>query len=156
MLSLPAVCTSAPYNLRMDAPAENIFVKILRGELPSHEVYSDDDTYAFLDIFPHAPGHTLVVPRSYSEHILEASEHDLAACLCTVRKLIPALLKVTGAAGATVLSNMGREAGQMVPYLHFHIIPRSKGSKLHGEPGNAGDQAALAKLAQRIRDELAR
>jgi histidine triad (HIT) family protein len=138
------------------AHSENIFVRILRGELPSHEVYSDEDTYAFLDIFPHAPGHTLVVPRIFSEHILEASEQELAACLRTVRQLIPAIAAATGAAGATVLTNIGREAGQMVPYLHFHIIPRSAGSKLHSEQGGQGDDKELAAMAAKIREELAR
>jgi len=136
--------------------SDNIFVKILRGELPSHAVYSDEDTYAFLDIFPHSPGHTLVVPRIYSGHILEATEQDIAACLRTVRRLIPAILAATGSAGATVLSNMGREAGQMVPYLHFHIIPRAAGSKLHGEQVGAADTKDLAAMAAKIKDELDR
>ena len=145
------------YNLRMDtAHSDNIFVKILRGELPSHGVYSDEDTYAFLDIFPHAPGHTLVVPRIYSEHILEASEQEIAACLRTVRRLIPAVIAASGAAGVTVLTNMGREAGQMVPYLHFHIIPRAAGSKLHGEQGLQANEAELALIAEKIRQELQR
>lgn len=140
----------------MDSHTDNIFVRILRGELPSHAVYSDEDTYAFLDIFPHAPGHTLVVPRIYSEHILEASEREISACLCTVRRLIPAVVAASGAAGATVLTNMGREAGQMVPYLHFHIIPRAAGSKLHGELGGQADEKELVAMAAKIRAELER
>lgn len=141
----------------MDAAfSENTFVRILRGELPSHEVYGDEDTYAFLDIYPHAPGHTLVIPRSFSEHILEASDHDIVACLRTVRRLVPAVMAATGAAGVTVLTNMGREAGQMIPYLHFHIIPRAAGSKLSGEPGPAADQLELAHMAQLIKEELLR
>lgn len=140
----------------MDAAhSENVFVRILRGELPSHEVYSDAATCAFLDINPHAPGHTLVIPRVFSEHIVEAGETEVAACLHTVRLLIPAIMQATGAAGASVVTNMGREAGQMIPYLHFHIIPRSKGSTLSGEPGGAADQAELAAMAQVIRETLA-
>jgi histidine triad (HIT) family protein len=137
------------------AHSDNVFVKILRGELPSHAVYSDDDTYAFLDIFPQAAGHTLVVPRIYSEHILEATEQEIAACLRTVRRLIPAIIAATGSAGATVLTNMGRDAGQMVPYLHFHIIPRSPGSKLTSEQGGHGVEAELAAMAEKIRAALA-
>jgi histidine triad (HIT) family protein len=138
------------------AHSDNIFVKILRGELPSHAVFSDDATYAFLDIFPQTPGHTLVVPRNFSEHILEATEQDIAACLRTVRRLLPAVIAASGSAGATVLTNMGREAGQMVPYLHFHIIPRAVGSKLHGEQGGQADDAELAAMAVKIRAELER
>ncbi|MDQ3023402.1 MAG: HIT family protein [bacterium] len=138
------------------AQSENIFVRILRGELPSHEIYSNSDTCAFLDINPHAPGHTLVVPRLFSEHIMEASDADIAACMRTVRRIIPALIGATGAAGVTVLSNMGREAGQMIPYLHFHVIPRAAGSKLSGEIGASADQDELAAMAQKIRAELER
>ena len=108
-----------------EAPSDNIFGMILRSEIPSWEVYSDDRTYAFLDIFPQAAGHTLVIPRSYAENVLECSEDDLFACLRTVRKLMPAIRTAMGAQGATVLTNTGAEAGQSVPYLHFHIIPRS-------------------------------
>ncbi len=107
------------------APEGNIFGRILSGELPSWEVYSDDQTYAFLDIFPQNPGHTLVIPRSYAENILESSEAELAACLATVRRLMPAITEAVGAKGVTVLTNTGIAAGQTVPYLHFHIIPRS-------------------------------
>lgn len=116
------------------APADNIFGKILRRELPSWEIYSDEMTYAFLDIFPQSPGHTLVIPRSYSENVMECSEAELLACLLTVRKLMLIIRDAVGAKGVTLLTNTGIEAGQSVPYLHFHIIPR-----------NASDHVSLYK-----------
>jgi len=107
-----------------EAPADNIFGKILRGEIPSTEVYSDNHVYCFLDLYPQNPGHTLVIPRNFSANVLDADEADVVTCLRVVRKLIPAVKAASGAKGVTVVNNMGREAGQMVEYLHFHVIPR--------------------------------
>jgi histidine triad (HIT) family protein len=112
------------------APADNIFGKILRGEIPSTPVYANELVYCFLDLYPQNPGHTLVVPRNYSPNITEADAADLAACLQTVSRLIPALKAATGALGVSVITNMGREAGQMIEYTHFHVIPRHPGDKV--------------------------
>lgn len=138
-----------------EAPADNIFGRILRGELPSWEIYSDELTYAFLDIFPQNPGHSLVIPRSYSENIMQAREQDVVACLATVRKLMPAVQDAVGAKGVTVLTNTGIEAGQSVPYLHFHIIPRSTSDKvsLYKPGGQLGEQEAKL-IQQAIRQRL--
>jgi histidine triad (HIT) family protein len=137
-----------------EAPAENIFGKILRGEIPSTEIYSDNHVYCFLDLYPQNPGHTLVIPKSYSANIVDANEPDAITCLRVVRKLIPAIKAATGAAGATVVTNMGREAGQMVEYLHFHVIPRHAGDEVSlyqlGEqqtPEQLADMAAKIKAA---------
>lgn len=138
-----------------EAPADNIFGKILRAEIPSTEVYSDDAVYCFLDLYPQNPGHTLVIPRSYSENICSAQESDIAACLRAVRKLIPAIKAATGAKGASVVSNMGREAGQMVEYLHFHIIPRRPGDDVSFyKLGAEQTPQQLAEMAERIKAEL--
>jgi histidine triad (HIT) family protein len=137
------------------APADNIFGKILEREIPSTEVYSDDAVYCFLDLFPQAPGHTLVIPRSYSENICEAEPADIAACLATVQKLIPAIKAATGAQGVTVMTNMGREAGQMIEYLHFHIVPRNPGDKVSlYELGQEQSPEALAEMAGKIKVNL--
>ncbi|MBN2081542.1 HIT family protein [bacterium] len=138
-----------------EAPADNIFGKILKGEIPSTEVYSDNHVYCFLDLYPQNPGHTLVIPRNYSANVVEADESDVFTCLRVVRKLIPAVKAATGAAGVSVLANMGRDAGQMVEYLHFHIIPRHPGDSISMyELGEQQTPEQLAEMAARIRAEL--
>ena len=138
-----------------NAPEGNIFGMILRGEIPSYPVYEDGQVFAFLDIYPQAPGHTLVVPRSYSENILAATEEEIAACIKAVRLLQPALAQVTGAKGVTVVTNTGREAGQMIEYLHFHLIPRNPGDNVSLQHvGAAADPDELAQMAQKIKAAL--
>ncbi len=130
------------------APADNIFGKILAGEIPSTEVYSDEKVYCFLDLYPQNPGHTLVVPRNYSENLHAAEVDEVTACMLAVKKLIPAIIAATGAKGVTVMANMGREAGQMIEYLHFHVIPRHPGDDVSlyklGEEQTAADLNAMA------------
>ena len=108
----------------LKAPEGNIFGMVLAGDIPSYEVYSDEACYAFLDIYPQAPGHTLVIPRSFSPNIGAAAPEDVAACAAAVQKLIPAIMDATRTSGVTIISNMGKDAGQMIEYMHFHIIPR--------------------------------
>ncbi|MCB1187503.1 HIT family protein [bacterium] len=135
-----------------EAPSDNIFGKILRGEIPSWEIYSDEHTYAFLDIFPQSLGHTLVIPRSYSLHLGEATDAEVSACLATVRRLLPAVRDGVKAGGATVLTNIGAEAGQTVPYLHWHIIPRSKSDHVSlYKPGEQLQSADAERIQQAIR-----
>lgn len=136
-------------------PEDNLFVKILNGELPSHEVYQDDHTYCFLDIYPQARGHTLVIPKNFSPNAMEATAEDLQHCWETIRKLMPAIKTATGALGISVLTNTGREAGQMVEYLHFHILPRSPGDNISlSTLGEAADQAELEATKKAIREAL--
>jgi histidine triad (HIT) family protein len=138
-----------------DAPPDNIFARILRGELPSHRVYEDAAVVAILDIYPQTPGHTLVIPRSYSENLFAAPEADAVAGLRAVRRIAPAVQRATDAPGVTVITNTGREAGQMIEYLHWHIVPRYPHDKvsLH-QVGAAAEQPALEAMAERIRREL--
>lgn len=138
-----------------EAPADNIFGKILRGELPSYCVYQDNAVYAFLDIYPQSPGHTLVIPRSYSENVLVADEADIAATLAATRRIALVVQRAVSAPGVTILTNTGRDAGQMIEYLHWHIIPRHSGDKVSlsqlGPQASADD---LAAIAGRIQQEL--
>jgi histidine triad (HIT) family protein len=137
------------------APADNIFGRILRGELPSHRVYEDEYCVAILDLYPQAPGHTLVIPRSYCENIFTATAEEVSASLEVVRRLAPAIRRAVHAPGVTVLTNTGREAGQMIEYLHWHIIPRFSHDKvsLHHLGGQAQDEE-LAEMRRQIRAEL--
>ena len=137
------------------APEDNIFGKILKNELPSHEVYSNEHVYCFLDIFPQALGHTLVIPRNFSENVLVADEADILHCLQAVRLLMPAIKAATGAKGISVVTNTGREAGQMIEYLHFHLVPRYAGDSVSlSEIGPEQEAEALKDMAARIRAKV--
>jgi histidine triad (HIT) family protein len=138
-----------------EAPQDNVFARILRGELPCHRVYGNEETFAFLDIYPQTRGHTLVIPRNYSRNIVEASAEDRQACIDTVCRIAPVITELVCADGFSVVSNTGREAGQMIDYLHFHIIPRSKGDEINFQRlGVQEPPEVLEELAGQIRDKL--
>lgn len=101
-----------------------VFCKIISGELPSYKVYEDENTLAFLDINPVNPGHTLVVPKKHFANIEEADEESLCQVIRTAKKVGLSLKKKLGAVGYNVLEANDPEAGQSVPHLHFHLIPR--------------------------------
>ena len=105
----------------------NIFAKILRGELPCHKVYEDDRALAFLDIMPRAPGHTLVLPKAPARNILDVAPDDLAHVMTVVQKIAQAGMKAFGADGVTIQQFNEGAGGQVVFHLHVHIIPRHAG-----------------------------
>lgn len=115
---------------------ECIFCKIIAGEIPSYKVYEDEWTLAFLDIGPVNPGHTLVVPKKHFANIEEADEETLGRVIKTVKKVGLSLKKNLGVAGYNVLEANDSEAGQSVPHLHFHLIPRLPGDGLEFWPQN--------------------
>ena len=102
----------------------NVFAKILRGELPCHKVYEDEHVLAFLDIMPRAPGHTLVIPKAPARNLLDVKPDDLAHLVGVVRKVAATAMKVFGADGLTLQQFNEQAGGQVVLHLHFHIIPR--------------------------------
>jgi len=102
----------------------NIFAKILRGELPCHKVYEDDKAFAFLDIMPRAPGHTLVLPKAPARNILDIAPDDLAHVMQVAQKIARAGIKAFGADGVTVQQFNESAGGQVVFHLHVHVIPR--------------------------------
>src|ERR1043165_3272356 len=102
--------------------SNNIFAKILRGELPCHKVYEDDKVLAFLDIMPRAPGHTLVLPKAAARNILDIAPDDLAAVALVSQKVARAALKVFNADGITIQQFNEGAGGQVVFHLHMHII----------------------------------
>ena len=108
----------------------NIFAKILRGELPSHKVYEDDRAFAFLDIMPRAPGHTLVIPKAPARNILDVKPDDLAYVMTVAQKIAQAAMKVFSADGITVQQFNEAAGGQVVFHLHVHVIPRKDGIAL--------------------------
>lgn len=110
-----------------DYDQNNIFAKILRGELPCHKVYEDDKTLAFLDIMPRAPGHTLILPKAPARNLLDVKPDDLAAVHITAQKIAKAAMPVFEADGITVQQFNESAGGQVVFHLHVHIIPRKAG-----------------------------
>ncbi|WP_170587348.1 HIT family protein [Ruegeria arenilitoris] len=133
---------------------ENIFAKILRGEIPSTRVYEDDDTLAFMDIMPRADGHLLVIPKTPCRNVLDATPEQLAAVMTSVQKLARAIMRAFDAEGVTIQQFNEAAGGQEVFHLHFHVLPRHEGVSLR-PPGKMGDFDEIAKHAERIRAALA-
>lgn len=132
----------------------NIFAKILRGEIPSHRVYEDDNVVAFMDVMPQAEGHTLVVPKAPSRNILDADPATLAALIPVVQKVAVAAKKAFDADGITIMQFNEAPAGQSVFHLHFHVVPRKDGIAMRPHSGTMEDGAVLAANAQKLRDSL--
>ena len=101
-----------------------IFCKIVAGELPSFKVYEDEKTLAFLDIKPVNPGHTLVIPKAHYQNLEEIPFEELNALMAAVKKVGRLLKDKLGVAGYNINENNDPVSGQVVPHLHFHIIPR--------------------------------
>ncbi|MCR8826627.1 HIT family protein [Pseudosulfitobacter koreensis] len=132
---------------------QNIFAKILRGEIPNVTVYEDDDTLCFMDIMPRADGHCLVIPKTPCRNMLDASPDQLAACMRTVNKVSNAAMTAFGADGITLQQFNEAAGGQEVFHLHFHILPRHEGVATR-PPGQMGDMDAIKAHAQAISDAL--
>ena len=108
----------------------NIFAKILRGELPCYKVYEDDKTFAFLDIMPRAAGHTLVLPKAPARNILDVGPDDFAHVDAVAQKIAKAAMKAFEADGITMQQFNEGAGGQVVFHLHVHIIPRKAGAAM--------------------------
>lgn len=120
-----------------------IFCKIINGELPSYKVYEDDEILAFLDIGPVNYGHTLVIPKKHFLNIEDVDEETLCKIAKIVKKTGLALKTGLGAEGYNLTVNNDPVAGQIVPHLHFHVIPRSAGDNLPNWPqGKYGENEA--------------
>ncbi len=130
---------------------DNIFAKILRGEMPAVKVYEDDDTLAFMDVMPQSPGHTLVVPKTAAENLYDLPAEAAAAVLRTVQKLAPAVRDAMGADGIMLNQFNGPAAGQTVFHFHMHIVPRFDGVPLRRHSGDMEDPEKLAAHADKIR-----
>ena len=133
----------------------NVFAKILRGELPSHRVYEDEHAIAVMDVMPQAEGHVLVIPKAASRNILDADPAVLAETIPVVQKIARAVQEAFDADGVFVCQFNEPAAGQTVFHLHFHIIPRHEGIPLRPHSGTMADNSVLAANAEKIRAELA-
>lgn len=134
--------------------SENIFAKILRGEIPSVQVYEDDATLVFMDIMPRIAGHILVIPKTPARNLLDASPAQIAAVMATVQKLSHAVMAAFGADGVTIQQFNEAAGGQEVFHLHVHILPRHEAVGLNPR-GVMGDMDELQANADKIRAALA-
>ena len=132
----------------------NIFARILRGEIPAHKVFEDEHTLAFMDVMPQADGHTLVIPKVPAENLFDLPPAALAATILTTQRVARAVKKAFDVPGIMVAQLNGREAGQSVFHIHFHIVPRYHGVDLRMHAGKMADPAVLAEHAARIKAEL--
>jgi histidine triad (HIT) family protein len=132
----------------------NVFAKVLRGELPSHKIYEDEHTLAFLDIMPRAEGHALVITKEKATNLFDVSPESLAKLLAVVQKPAPQIKEAVGADGVLIAQYNGAAAGQTVFHLHVHIIPRKAGTELKPHSGKMEEQAKLAATAEKIRKKL--
>ncbi|MEQ8449742.1 MAG: HIT family protein [Nitratireductor sp.] len=135
--------------------ADNVFAKILRGELPAHKLYEDEHTLSLMDIMPRGDGHCLVIPKKPSRNIFDVEATDLAAVMATTQTLAKAVTRAFSADGVTIQQFNEPAGGQVVFHLHVHVIPRFEGVKLRPHTGEMADQAVLAEQAEKIRAALA-
>ena len=132
----------------------NVFAKILRGEMPCEKIYEDEHTLAFMDIMPRADGHVLVIPKNPARNLLDADPQDLGRAMVAVQKLARAVKAGMKADGITVQQFNESAGGQVVFHLHFHILPRWDGVKLGPPGGPMAPKEALAQHAGQIRAAL--
>jgi histidine triad (HIT) family protein len=133
----------------------NIFAKILRGELPAHKVYEDAHTLAFMDISPRAPGHTLIIPKNPARNLLDVDPQDLAHVAQTAQKIAKAVMKAFDADGVTMQQFNESAGGQVVFHLHVHVIPRHEGVTMKPPAGPMEKPEVLAEAAAKIKSALA-
>jgi histidine triad (HIT) family protein len=135
-----------------DYDPDNVFARMLRGEIPAAKVFEDGEVFAFLDLFPQSRGHTLVISKiSRARNILEVEPFALEKLIQGVQRIARALKAALNPDGIVVTQFNGAAAGQSVFHLHFHVIPRYAGQALagHGASGMA-DSGELAELARKI------
>ncbi len=138
--------------------SETIFTRIIRGEIPSHKVYEDEKVFAFLDIAPLSPGHTLVVPKEPAITLDALSEESAAAIGRVLPRIARAVMAATGTRDYNVLQNNGAAAHQAVPHVHFHVIPRPDDARGLGIDWPAGrlETAVGERMAAAVTAALAK
>ena len=132
---------------------QNIFARILRGELPAIKVYEDDQVLAFMDIMPQADGHTLVIPKTPAVTLLDLPADAAAYTIQVVQKVAKAIELGLDAQGIVLMQLSGAAAGQTVPHVHFHLIPSSV-HELGKHALQMGDQEKIKAQAEKIRAAL--
>jgi len=135
--------------------SNNIFAKILRGELPCHKVYEDDKAFAFLDIMPRSPGHTLVLPKAPARNILDIGTGDLAHVMVAVQKVAKGAMTAFAADGITIQQFNEGAGGQVVFHLHVHVIPRKAGLPMKPPASAKEKPEVLAEQAKKLAAAIA-
>jgi histidine triad (HIT) family protein len=138
----------------MSYDPDNIFAKILRGEIPCVKVYEDSKTLAFMDVMPEADGHVLVVPKEGAENILDLSPEGMSAMMATVQKVAKAVDKSLQPDGILLKQYNRAAAGQSVFHVHFHIVPRWEDVGLAPHGKVMVEAAKLEPIAAKIRSDL--
>jgi histidine triad (HIT) family protein len=131
-----------------------LFCQIITGELPSTKVYEDDKILAILDIHPVNSGHTLVMPKKHFVNLLDADEETLSAMVLATQKISKAILSGLGYDAFNLELNNGRLAGQIVPHLHWHIVPRTADDGLQHWPGKSYKAGEAELIAGKIKKNL--
>jgi histidine triad (HIT) family protein len=132
----------------------NVFAKILRGELPCHKVYETDRVLAFMDVMPRGDGHLLVIPKAKARNILDIEPDDLAELARAVQIVGRAAKSALSADGLTIQQFNESAGGQVVFHIHFHVIPRFEGVPMKPHTGQMENPEVLAQMATRIRTAL--
>ncbi|MDN8221287.1 HIT family protein [Acinetobacter baumannii] len=132
---------------------QNIFAKILRGELPAIKLYEDDQVLAFMDIMPQADGHALVIPKTPAVTLLDLPPEAAAYTIQIVQKIAKAMETALNLDGIVLMHLSGAAAGQTVPHVHFHLIPTNV-HQLGKHAAQLGDQDKIKALAEKIKAAL--
>lgn len=134
---------------------DNIFAKILRGELPCIKLYEDEHTLSFMDIMPQADGHALIISKEPAETLHDLSPEGAAACIHTTQKIAKAVEAALDVPGSLVMQLNGKGAGQTVPHVHFHVVPTSI-AQLRATPHATTPEKPerLEEFARKIREFL--
>jgi histidine triad (HIT) family protein len=133
---------------------DNIFAKIVKGDIPSYKVYEDDKAIAFLDIMPRAPGHMLVIPKKGARNLLDVSPDDLAHVIKIAQKVAQASMKVFGADGVTLQQFNEPAGGQVIFHLHVHVIPRKTGVAMKPPASEKEKPEVLEEQAKKLKAAL--
>jgi len=132
-----------------------VFCKIVAGEIPGEQVYEDVHVLAFMDIQPISRGHTLVIPKAHYDGLLSAPVETLEQLVAALPKVARAVVAATGAAGFNILQSNGPCAGQVVPHVHFHVVPRREGDGIGlGSRQSPVVEDDLKQTAEAIRSAL--
>ena len=129
---------------------ECLFCKIVKGELPSSKIYEDEDTLAFLDLFPVNKGHSLVISKEHYENIFDVPTESLAKISSVMKNVADAVKKGVNADGISIAQSNGKDAGQVIPHIHFHIMPRFKDDGLKLWPQGKYEEGEMDKFKEDI------
>ena len=133
---------------------DNVFAKILRGELPSVKVFEDAHTLAFMDIMPQTPGHVVVIPKEAAVDMMDLSADGAATLMQTTQKIAKAAKTALAASAITLVQRSGRDAGQTVFHVHFNVMPHYPGVTLKLHAQSMVDPKTLVPIAEKIRSAL--